>query len=408
MTAGATARVWTATFLFLCVAAMLASANQGLLTPSIPLYVHALGGSAAVIGLMLAGFSVTSVGVRPFVGYWTDSWSLRGVFMVGTFVLGLSGFVYLIPIVPVVGVITFVRGFAWAAFNTAAYTLLAHLAPAARRAEATGYFTVFSGVGHAVAPVLAVWLIAQPWAGFSVVFLLSSAVGIAATLFGRGIRWSPDAAAPRAEQPSDASRPSGLAVLFDRGVLLAAVLLGCVTLTQPAASNFVPLLALERGIAHVEWYYFASAVTGVLMNVVAGRLSDRAGLGITLATGFAACIAGLLLVLIAQDDLVLAAGGALYGVGQAYVTVGSMALAIERADPQRRGAAMATYSAAYSTGQGIGALFSGVAADVAGYGAIYVGAVATVGAGLAVTALNWPGLRRATTPLASSPGGAAP
>src|SRR5262249_26100773 len=147
---------------------------------------------------------------------------------------------------------------------------------------------------------------------------------------------------------------------------------------------------------------------GVAMNVVAGRISDRAGLGITLATGFAACVAGLLLVLIAQGDLLLAAGGALYGVGQAYVTVGSMALAIERADPQRRGAAMATYSPASRTGQGIGALLSGVAADVAGYGAIYVGAAATVGVGLAVTALNWPGLRRATTPLASSPGGAAP
>jgi MFS family permease len=388
------ARIWTPTFLLLCGAALLAASNQGLLTPGVPLYVHALGGSAAVIGVILAIFSVTSVGVRPFIGYWTDRWSLLGVMTLGALVLGFTGFLFLLPVIPLIAVTSFVRGFAWAAFNTAAYTLLAHLAPPTRRAEASGGLGLFQGTGHALPPALSVWLVGQPWAGFGAVFLLSGALGLAATAFARGIRWEREPAPSRESEAVEDGGPAGIAALYDRGVLLAAALLGCITLTHPASSAFLPLFALERGLTHVDWYYIVGAVTGISMNVVAGRVSDQAGRGIILVAGFSACIAGLFLVLIAHGDALLIAGGALYGAGGTFVTVSSMAVAIERADPRRRGAAMATYSAAYSTGQGIGALLSGVIADLAGYSAIYVAALGTLAVGLALTAANWRTLRR--------------
>jgi MFS family permease len=387
--------IWTPTFLLLSVAAMLSSANQALLTPGIPLYLHALGAPAAVIGLILATFSVTSVASRPFVGYVTDRWSLLAMMGLGALVLGLTGFAFLVPLVPLVGLTMFCRGFAWATFNTASYTLLAHLAPPTRRAQASGCFTLFQGSGHAVPPAIAVWLIGLPGAGFVAVFVLSGLLGLASALCSRGIRWDrPPAEHVPARAEGAAHKPSGLAAFYDRDVLLAAALLGCVTLAHPASSAFLPLLALERGLTHVDWYYIAGAVTGVSMNLVAGWLSDRLGRGVTRAGGFLACMSGLFLVLIAFSDAPLVVGGALLGAGQTWVTVASMAVAIDRGDPRRRGAGMATYSAAYSTGQGTGALISGVIADLSGYGAIYVGAVAVLGAGLLLTLANWSVLGR--------------
>ena len=47
----------TKPFILLCLAMTLGYANQWVLTPVIPLYVHDLGGSSFVAGLVLLAFS---------------------------------------------------------------------------------------------------------------------------------------------------------------------------------------------------------------------------------------------------------------------------------------------------------------------------------------------------------------
>src|SRR3990170_7867920 len=61
--------IWSRTFLFLCSTQLLGYSHNALLTPTLPLYITHLGGSAFIVGLTLAAFSVTSMLIRPAIGY---------------------------------------------------------------------------------------------------------------------------------------------------------------------------------------------------------------------------------------------------------------------------------------------------------------------------------------------------
>jgi len=119
----------TTSFVLLCVAMFVGYANQWVLTPIIPLYVHDIGGSASMAGLVLLAFSVPSVLVRPFIGRLADEWTAGGVLALGLFVLGCGTVVCLIPLVATLFLGNFVRGVGWAGVNIGGYTTLATAAP---------------------------------------------------------------------------------------------------------------------------------------------------------------------------------------------------------------------------------------------------------------------------------------
>ena len=92
MTVKKSESIWTRTFLLLCSAQFLGYAQHAVLTPVLPLYVTHLGGSAFIVGLVLATFAATSVVVRPLVGHWADRWNEAGVMVSGLVFQGVSIF----------------------------------------------------------------------------------------------------------------------------------------------------------------------------------------------------------------------------------------------------------------------------------------------------------------------------
>src|SRR5687768_5018956 len=113
----------TRAFTLLCASTFLGYAHLGLLTPVLPLFIQEQGGSAVLVGLTTAAFSVTSFILRPMIGRLVDSWSARGVMAVGTFALGLSSLGYLIYQPIWLFTVRSVHGLAWAGYNTGAKVL---------------------------------------------------------------------------------------------------------------------------------------------------------------------------------------------------------------------------------------------------------------------------------------------
>ncbi|HEY8694159.1 MAG TPA: MFS transporter, partial [Chloroflexota bacterium] len=151
--------IFTPTAAALWLVTFLGYAHQGLLQPIIPLYLKNLGHSELLIGFALAAFSATSFSLRPLIGYFTDDWSVVGVLALGVLILGLGAAGLLVPVLWVIFVTNAVRGIGWAALNTAGATLLAHIAPPARRAEAAGYLNMFQSASTAISGPLALWLV---------------------------------------------------------------------------------------------------------------------------------------------------------------------------------------------------------------------------------------------------------
>jgi MFS family permease len=357
-------RLLTVSFGLLCAAEVLGYSHMGLLTPAVPLFIQEHGGSAALVGWVQAAFSATSFLLRPLIGHAVDAWSARGVLGLGLLTLGASGLGYLTYHPVLLFSVRAVHGIGWAAFNTGAAVLVARMAPPARRGEALGYVAVTQNVAMALVPALALWLLGL--VGFAGVFLLTAASGFLAAL----------AVLAMPRQPSERPAPSSHGFwggLLEPGAILPSILQVLITLSYPALSIFVPLYAVELGIP-VEmliYYFLVYGASTVAAGNLCGRWSDRVGRGWTIALGAAALGLGLILIAQASDIVGLCLTGALAGFGMSGATPTVMALAIDRTPPDRRGAALATYSMAFQVGQGAGAPLSGLLIGVVGYSSMF-------------------------------------
>ena len=66
-------RLWTGSFLRICLVNLFIFVNFHALLPTFPFFVTYLGGDAVTIGLATALFSIASIVSRPFVGWLIDT-----------------------------------------------------------------------------------------------------------------------------------------------------------------------------------------------------------------------------------------------------------------------------------------------------------------------------------------------
>ena len=136
------ARLWTRSFTLICLSTLLCYGSQYFITPVLPLYVKEFGASTFVVGLVISAFSVISFLVRPWMGHLTDTWSIVGVMLIGSLILGVTA-----PMFLGAGAVGSLprerRPRDWmGAINTAGATAVAVSAPRTRRAEASGTYSV--------------------------------------------------------------------------------------------------------------------------------------------------------------------------------------------------------------------------------------------------------------------------
>jgi MFS family permease len=334
------------------------------------------------VGVVAAAFSAPSVVLRPFMGRLVDSWSARGVLSISALALGLSSFGYLVYHAAVLLAARALHGTAWAGYNTGSNVLVARIAPAERRGEAVGYYATAQGVAYAVVPAIALWLLGP--IGFGGIFLLTAVSGLLVAAAALAL--------PKQSQPPVQSTHDG----FWRSLVAREAVLPCALdflnkLPYAATTTFVPLYATYRGIAieSLLFYFLAGGVAGLAIRGWFGGWSDRMGRGRVIAMGAALSIVSLLLMAQAADIVTLTIAGVLFGLGQAAAAPAVMALAIDRSRPERRGAAMATYSLAFQLAAGGGGLVCGVLIETLGYWQMYVASALMPLAGLLLLLRFW-------------------
>ncbi|MGI8551672.1 MAG: MFS transporter [Dehalococcoidia bacterium] len=390
--------IWTRAYVLLCAAVFMSSAHYSVLFVAIPLYVTHLGGSPFLAGLVLLTFSLPSFTLRPFIGYWADSWNTVGVLTIGALLLGLSGFFYLIPAMVVLFVASAFRGLGWAGLMTGGYTILAHITPASRRGEASGYYTSLTGTASIAFPALALWLIDKPSGGFRIIFVLGGAFALTSVAIGLlGLRRVVHIAPVLRKQRSGGLGSLG-AVLLDRDVLLATTLSFCVMLAQPAVTAFLPLYAKKQGIHNIGYFYILAGITSLLIRPLVGRAADRVGRGISIAAGLLVQIAGLASIMLFGTLPAILVGGVFNAIGTSINSAATMALAMDLANPERRGTSMATFSLSIQMGMGVGAVLAGALVSLSGYRGMYLGSILVLVIGLVLTLLNWSKLARVIAP----------
>jgi MFS transporter, DHA1 family, multidrug resistance protein len=166
-------------FVRLCAAGLLAYCSYAMCrSPLLPLFARELGADARLIGVIIGASTLTGIFVKLPAGAWSDVVGRRLLLVVGAAVFAVMPFTYLA--VSGLGLLIglrLVHGGATAIFGPVASASLSDIAPSDRRATWLSAYSTVQGIGQAIGPVLAGYLIAVR--RFDLVFLLAGAIALA-------------------------------------------------------------------------------------------------------------------------------------------------------------------------------------------------------------------------------------
>lgn len=336
----------------------------GAVLPVLPRYVHGpLDGGDLAVGVVIGSYAVTGLLLRPFAGRFADLRGRRPTFVLGSALVGVAGFLYLLPLgVPGLICARLVLGAGEGTLFTAGSAWIVDLAPPQRRGRLIGLYGLAVWSALSIGPLIGELL--QDAAGYDLVWIFAGAMPLLGALVALRV---PDPFRPVArtgDQPliaREAVRP---------GTALALASIGYATLAA-----FVILHLDARGIGYGATVFGAFATMLVLTRVIGGDLPDRVGPA-KVATASAAVEAiGLITLGLAQSLPVALAGALAMGVAFSLLYPSLSLIVIDRVPETRRGAALGTFTAFFDAGVGIGAPLAGLVAAIASYeGAFLVSA----------------------------------
>lgn len=369
-------------FALVCLTSLATFTNYMMLNPVLPLQITRLGETAAFVGVTIAAFSGASVLARPFMGSAVDRRGSGLILAIGAGLLTLASLVYVVPSLIGLLIARMAHGIGWAAVNTAGTTLAAEVAPPLRRGEAMGWLSLSKALAAAIAPAFGLLLLGA--LGYEMTFAAAAGIGAIALVIATVLT----------RRNGPVVRRGGSMASLDASSIIPAAILALVYAGNPLVQSFIVLLVVDRGIEGVPVYYLISGIVLILVQPLA-RISDRVGRGPNMAIGLAGVATGLVLVFAAGDLPLLVLGGAIWSAGVGLVEPASTALALDMAPPDRRGAAMATYTAAFQVGNAGGALTWGFVIATAGFEAALAGAAGCAVVALVILKLGWGRVRAA-------------
>ncbi|MDP2726042.1 MAG: MFS transporter [Dehalococcoidia bacterium] len=362
-------RLFTANFILLWAASFTTFASFHILLPIFPLYIVSIGGTESQTGLVIGVLTITSVLTRPWIGLETDRLGKKRILLWGTLALVIAAFSYtLAATLVLLLLLRLFHGIAWAATTTPANALVADIAPVSRMGEAMGYFGTASNLAMAVGPLLGVALVSA--FSFNSVFLVASGLALAALAIITRIR-EPGRIAPAVSSPNMApARPASQDLIY-RPAIFPSFTIFTMTLTFGSLVTFLPLLAFRNNV-NPGIFFTVYAIFLIISRPLGGKLADLAGRNAAVIPGMVALALGIGLLAFARDLPLFLLAGALNGIGFSFVNPALMAMTVDRAAPESRGAAMGTFSAAFDLGIGLGAILFGLLLERTSFEVLYL------------------------------------
>ena len=349
-----------------------------LLTPLLPLYLdEQFATDKDMIGLVLSGYVVATLLVRPFSGFVVDTFDRKRVLVVCfvLFFICFTGYVGAGTLL-MFAIVRTLHGIPFGATTVVNSTVAIDVLPSSRRSEGLGYYGLSNNLAMAIAPSAGIYIY-HATGNFSLLFWLSLA------LAGLGFLCSTRVRLPKREAVAGKPKLSLDHFFLSRGWLLA-VNICFFGLCWGVMSNYVAIYGKEQmGITDGTGVFFAILSGGLFMSRLfgakslrAGRMTRNATVGVTLSMfgyGLFACVP-------TAWSFYLSALLIGLGNGQMYPAFLNMFVKVARHD--QRGTANPSILISWDLGMGIGILLGGVIAERFGFTAAFYTVAAMQAAGM--------------------------
>ncbi|MCR5239021.1 MAG: MFS transporter [Prevotella sp.] len=392
------------------------------LTPLLPLYLSEhFGATKDVIGLVLSGYTITTLLCRPFSGYLVDSFPRKTVLMIsfGAFAIFFAGYLAASTLFLFLVVRT-LHGGPFGALTVSNSTVAIDVLPSSRRTEGIGYYGLSNNLAMAIAPTVGIFLY-QFTASFELLFWLAFIVACLGWLVDATVDIGRKGESGKRKEDTPAAGSKGTSNLFphssfrlplswDRFFLVRGWLLGlnmvAFGFSFGVLSNYLAIYGKEvMGITGGTGTYFMLCSIGLILSRLQGgkalregRLTFNAGSGMVISlVGYTIFIAlpalsNLTSLTVPADapaylsplaTLGYYGSALLIGLGNGHMWPAFQIMTINVATNNQRGTANSTILISWDIGMGLGILVGGVISELVGYGAAFWTVVVVNAAGVA-------------------------
>ena len=355
-------KLWTGSFLRICLVNFFIFVNFHALLPTFPFFVTYLGGDAVTIGLATALFSVASIVSRPFVGWLVDTRGRCTILVLGLVGMALIPMGYFVSAgIAMAVVLRTAHGVFHAASSNASSTWVTDIIPRSRMGEGLGMYGLSMAISTAVAPAMGL-AVMNMW-GFRPLFAIAALVALMALLTGIGIR---------SRNYTMSTAPLRISGLFEPMSLPAAVTQFFFMMAYGVIEVYVAIYAASCGLPGGGIYFIFIALATVATRILLGRAIDKYGEARLVYSGNAAIAAGILLLVFAHNTPCYLLSAVLLGYSFGAIQPSLQTMAMHAVAPERRGAASSTFFVAFDFGIALGGFLAGVLVKCLDYDAMFL------------------------------------
>ena len=364
------------------------------LTPLLPLYLSEhFGATKDVIGLVLSGYTVTALVMRPFSGFMVDSFPRKTVLMVSfvAFSIFFAGYLAASSLL-LFTIVRTLHGAPFGALTVANSTVAIDVLPSSRRTEGIGYYGLSNNLAMAIAPTIGIFVYRYTHS-FELLFWIALVVACAGMMVDGSLPPSPSNR--RGSSTADKASPSrGRLVGADRFFLVRGWLLGVNMVAFGfcfgVLSNSLAIYCKEvMGITGGTGTYFMLCSIGLILSRLQGGKALRQGrVTHNAAEGMVISLIGYTLFILGPTLLSLWDGGSqfftlhfslftyyasalLIGLGNGHMWPAFQNMTISVAPNSQRGTANSTILVSWDVGMGLGILMGGVISELVSYSAAF-------------------------------------
>ena len=375
-------RLVTPSYCFILAANFLLYFGFWLLIPVLPFYLSEVFSTGnSTIGIILSCYTVAALCIRPFSGYFLDSFARKPLYLMAYFIFMTMFAGYIIA-----GSLTLfilfriIQGVSFGMVTVGGNTVVIDIMPSSRRGEGLGYYGLSNNIAMAVGPMSGLFL-HDAGMSFTTIFCCSLGSCMAGFVCASLVKtpYKP----PVRREP----------ISLDRFILLkgipAGISLLLLSIPYGMTTNYVAMYAKQIGINATTGFFFTFMAIGMAISrIFSGKIVDRGKITQVISAGLYLVVFSFFLLsacvyLISWNNMlctvVFFAVALLLGVGFGIIFPAYNTLFVNLAPNSQRGTATSTYLTSWDVGIGIGMLAGGYIAEVSTFDKAYLfGACLTI------------------------------
>jgi predicted MFS family arabinose efflux permease len=338
-----------------------------LVTPLLPIYLsETFAADKHIIGLVLSGYTLTALLVRPFSGFIVDSYPRKQVLLICFFIMFVFFAGYLLAgSLLLFAIVRTLHGAPFGATTVANSTVAIDVLPSSRRAEGIGYYGLSNNIATAISPSVAIYLY-QLTHNFDLIFTLSMIVA------GIGLIINSTVKLEKRELIKDKK-----VISLDRFFLMKAwsqsLTMVCFAFSYGILSTYIAIYGKEQlGITSGTGLFFLLMSLGLICSrlignrtLSKGKIVENASIGILIS------LVGYFIFAAVNNSFGYYSAALIIGLGNGHMFPAFQTMYINLAPHTQRGTANSSLLISWDVGVGLGILIGGVVVEYFGYNASF-------------------------------------